>query len=113
MTVSTASNHSIAYYPAAHPLSAPMRQEIKRKKANLNKTQPQITKFFRNVSQSQQPHQYHNGKPPDGISNNTTSRPQKRAVTVQCLMTMFLHKRASNLTSHPTISPQPSHESHV
>jgi hypothetical protein len=33
-------------------------QEIKRKKANLNKTQPQITKFFCKVSRSQQPHQY-------------------------------------------------------
>jgi hypothetical protein len=88
-------------------------QEIKRKKANLNKTQPQITKFFCKVSRSQQPHQFHNGRPPDGISNDTTSRPQTRATTVQRLMTMFLHKRASNPPSHPTISPPPSHESHV
>ena len=79
------------------------------KKETMHKNQPRMTKFFR----KRQTHQHHNGRPPDGtplIKNDTT---RSRTTTVQRLMTMFLHERASNQPrTHVNTSPPPILNSH-
>ena len=67
------------------------------KKANCERAQPRITKFFPTANRRQTHPIHHNGRPPDTTTPTTDSTLTPRSTTgVQRLMTYFLYKRASN-----------------
>jgi hypothetical protein len=79
------------------------------KKAQLEKDQPRITKYFRTETRTEDTQKiHHKGRPPDAINTQASIAPS-RSTTTQRLMTYFLHERASNHKIHsPTESPLPS-----
>ena len=81
------------------------------RKAQYDRDQPRITKFFGKDDRQQKHYQHHKGRPPEATLQQSDHRSKSRTTTVQRLMTYFLHERASNTpnqsTSHPSPPPPP------